>query len=343
MNNILKSYQDFKHILPHNHTPKINFDNYTKLLQESNIYEKKALELLKYFTNINISPKKFITFIIISNYPEVVADNPSVENTLIITKCTSFFNHLEQIENTTNIAKLLIKLNSELIDLIEIYNNWKNKDCNIKIQEFINGYYELELIYLNISVYSEDDQIGELTNQLKTQQNKLVEYIQKIGGNYGIQLLNSKRPVYINVEKFKEAATDAFWDTLKLSLEQLPRNYSRIILILKEIKHLFYALIPHRHDIHNELNEHIDTDLLLQMLENDAITFDEIFKIMTYIVELLQKLQAPSEDKNTLEWWNNIQNLIKPDNTYGKIMTDFFKGILERIENIQIQLNNINK
>ena len=184
---------------------------------------------------------------------------------------------------------------------------------------------------------------SKLMNELKTQQNKLIEYIQKIGGKKGIQLLNSKRPIYINVQKFKEAATNAFWDTFKLSLEQNPVNYSRLILILKEIKNIFYSLIPNRHDIHEEINNIIDTDLLLQMLENDAITFEEIFKIMQYIVELLQKLQSPSEDKNTIEWWNNIQKLIKPDNTYGKIMTSFFKGLLDRLEKIQDQLNNINK
>ena len=108
MKDIIKSYIEFKKILPKNNKTHINFDNYTKILKESNLYEKKAENLLKYFKNIKISPKKFIAFIIICNFPEVVADNQAIENSLIINKCKIFFANLQQIETCTDLNNLLI-------------------------------------------------------------------------------------------------------------------------------------------------------------------------------------------------------------------------------------------
>ena len=55
--------------------------------------------------------------------------------------------------------------------------------------------------------------------------------------------------------------------------------------MVKEIKQLFYSVIPNNAKVQNEIHEYIDTDLLLQKLEAKAIKFDDIYAIMEYIVQ----------------------------------------------------------
>jgi hypothetical protein len=343
MNTYTNNYKKFKEILPPNISSDINFDEYISNIRK-NDYEEIANNFLQLFDNKTINKKDLISFIIILNFPGVVADNNVVKNKLIIEKLDLFFTNISNFNENIIYEKFMNQLNLQLNELVDIYSDWKKTDLDAKLNEFIHGYYEFEQMYLNLSIHkNEGEYVIECIKNITLQQEQLKQYIFKTGGQYGLDLLNSKSPVYINMERFNIIATNAFWDTFQEKLETNPPDYARLIILLKELKQLFYSVVPHRTDIHAQINESIDTDLLLQMLENNAISFDEIFKIMEYIITLLQQFQSPEQDEITIKWWNEIKNLIKEENTYGKIMKEFFIGVFKRVENIKKEITIFNE
>ncbi len=338
MNEVQLIYSRFRLILPMNHVPPLNFDTFTTIVQGDD-YQNKADEFLKCIQFDKLSKRDLISLIIIANYPDVVADSSGIDNKLLIDKCVSFFNDFIDIDEDTNMDEHLKPIKANIEEITEIYLTWKNQDLNKKLEFFINSYYELEQMRLNLSIYKEDEEILPNLHKIHQEQDKLKEYIQKISGNYGLKLLQERSPVYINVEQFKQVATKAFWDTFKEKLDQEDPDYTRLIIMVKEIKQLFYSVIPNNAKVQNEIHEYIDTDLLLQKLEAKAIKFDDIYAIMEYIVQLLQRFQSPVQDKPTEEWWNGIKEMMKPNTTYGQLITEFFQGVFERIEKIKEEIS----
>lgn len=349
MTEFVNNYSSFRNMLPKNHTPTVNFDTYINLIKLQN-YEQKSEQFLKLLKIDKIKTRDLVSIIILTNYSEIVADNPDIDNKTIVDKCKQFFDTLEDklssdkideiLENDINyINKMVNTIKTDFNQLCDIYVDWKQQDLDRKLQEFINGYYELEQMYLNLSIYKEDQEIAPSIAKIRKQQQQIKTYIKRTGGDYGLKLLNSKSPVYINMEQFKQVATKAFWDTFQEKLEQDPPDYSRLVILLKEVKQLFVTIIPHRHDIHRQIDEGIDIDLLMQMLNNQSFDFVHIHKLMTYIVSLIQQFQSAGQDETTQKWWDSINEMNKPENTYGKLITEFFKGVFERIEKIQQEMN----
>ena len=85
----------------------------------------------------------------------------------------------------------------------------------------------------------------------------------------------------------------------------------------------------------------IDTDLLLQMIENKAIDQNDILKIMEYIVSLILRFQAESEDNNTNDWWNNLKIKHNSSKTYGPFLSEFLQDSFKKIESIKNEINKI--
>ena len=338
MDEKIYTYNKFKLILPIHHVPHVNFDTYVQLIKASK-YELKSDNFLKLLNFNEINKRDLISLIMIANYPDVVANSANIDNKPIIDQCKLFFDNLVEVDEETNMDQLFLKLRNQLKDLTKVYFDWKKEDLDKNLEYFIHSYYELEQMRLNLSVYKEDTEIIPNLKKIKEEQDKLKVYIKKIAGDDGLKLLNDKSPVYINIEQFKQVATKAFWDTFKEKLDQEEPDYTRLIIMIKEIKQLFYSVIPNNLKVQHEIHESIDIDLLQQKLDHKAMKFEDIFIIMEYIVSLIQRFQSPSQDKPTEEWWNNIKEMMNPDTSYGKLITEFFIGVFERIEKIQEEIS----
>ena len=73
-------------------------------------------------------------------------------------------------------------------------------------------------------------------------------------------------------------------------LESEKPDYSVISEMLKDIRYMM-IIVPNRPDIHNEIWESIDVDLISQMIEHDAIQ-PYFIKNSFYIVEKLKILDV---------------------------------------------------
>lgn len=306
-----------------------NFDNFIKLSLNKNYIQKSQNFVKK--NNIQFTAKELISLYAIAKFPNIVADSNNVDNSIIIKKCNYFFNNYEKL-----ILENKIKL--YLDEIYIIYKKWKKNDLDSKLNEFINAYYEFDQMYINLLPYVQKNDI--LINNIKKEQFKLVKYIKNIGGKYGFQKLSNAKPVYLNIEKFKNVATKSFWDSFIVSIDKELPNYTRLIIMLKEIKSLIKNIIPNKEDMHIQIEENIDTELLLQMLSNNAMNFTEIYNLMNYIYTLLKSLDCPANDEKNNIFWKTIEDMIEKKKSYGNILKEFLIHIFNQLEEIQKAINS---
>lgn len=301
-----------------------SFDNFVKLSFNETFIQKANLFVEN--NNIKFNAKEFITLYAIAKFPDIVADSVDIDNSIIIEKCNNFFNNYQQLNSENK-----IKYNLDI--LYEVYKIWKKADLDSKLNVFITAYYEFDQMYVNLLPYAVNN--DALINNIKQEQLKLVKYIKNIGGKYGIDKLNNAKHVYLNINDFKTIATKAFWDSFTESIDKEKPDYTRLIIMLKEIKSLIKNIIPNRTDMHTIIEEKIDTELLLQMLSNDAMNFTDIYNLMNYIYTLLKSLDYPANDEKNNAFWKTIDDMIQEQSSYGNILKVFLIHIFAQLEEIQ--------
>ena len=88
----------------------------------------------------------------------------------VIEETTLISSYLIEVDEETNMDQLFLKLRNELKDLTKVYFDWKKEDLDKNLEYFIQSYYELEQMRLNLSVYKEDTEIIPNLQKIKEEQ-----------------------------------------------------------------------------------------------------------------------------------------------------------------------------
>ncbi|XP_076195294.1 T-complex protein 11-like protein 2 isoform X1 [Aptenodytes patagonicus] len=103
----------------------------------------------------------------------------------------------------------------------------------------------------------------------------------------------------------KQIVHKAFWDHLESELNEDPPEYEHAIKLFEEIKEILLSfLTPGANRIQNQICEVLDTDLIRQQAEHNAV---DIHGLANYIINTMGKLCAPVRD-------NDIKQLKATDN-----------------------------
>ncbi|XP_068800174.1 T-complex protein 11-like protein 2 isoform X2 [Struthio camelus] len=103
----------------------------------------------------------------------------------------------------------------------------------------------------------------------------------------------------------KQIVHKAFWDCLESELNEDPPEYEHAIKLFAEIKEILLSfLTPGANRIQNQICEVLDTDLIRQQAEHNAV---DIHGLANYIITTMGKLCAPIRD-------NDIKQLKATDN-----------------------------
>ncbi|XP_054243013.1 T-complex protein 11-like protein 2 isoform X2 [Indicator indicator] len=103
----------------------------------------------------------------------------------------------------------------------------------------------------------------------------------------------------------KHIVHKAFWDHLESELNEDPPEYEHAIKLFEEIKEILLSfLTPGANRIQNQICEVLDTDLIRQQAEHNAV---DIHGLANYIINTMGKLCAPIRD-------NDIKQLKATDN-----------------------------
>ncbi|XP_064011474.1 T-complex protein 11-like protein 2 isoform X2 [Pogoniulus pusillus] len=109
----------------------------------------------------------------------------------------------------------------------------------------------------------------------------------------------------------KQIVHKAFWDLLESELNEDPPEYEHAIKLFEEIKEILLSfLTPGANRIRNQICEVLDTDLIRQQAEHNAV---DIHGLANYIINTMGKLCAPIRDNDIkqLKATNNIVELLR--------------------------------
>lgn len=337
--------------------------SFTPLAKELN--SAKNMELIYSFIkkihilHCNTVPYKkeiriFMSCFMIKQHPAVILSDQS-ELELEIKKCSDdlldIFNKI-LIDNKCNFVLKMhtYKFMKRFNEFVIKFQDWKETDKKKIINDLCQVYFELEsdinsrneiLMDNKLEPYQKTNHRNVIRN-LEKEQNNIKNKIVQIDGENGIIHLNKLRDQMnshkLTVEKLykniNDNLHDAFWDNVKSELSKEPPNFITIIPLLEDAKGMIFSCIPNRHDIHQEIEPHIDIEFIKSMIENNAIDNNYIKNMVFYLISFIKKFQSKSDDKETAKWEKQIIELFQKGFTYSDFFPKFFKELFSKLEKI---------
>ena len=364
-NKILNNIKKYIVIFPENnltHVSIINqdFEQLTKTINNKKFIDNVG-NLLSNLNKLvgresNITYKLIRTFLscyAVYYFPNIVLNNSDIQNysNQVILHAKKLLNCIESlivIVNSNNISYIKKITNNVYTNYHQysiIFDEWKKKDSRSLIDELIRMYYELdEAKHPNIEKYHEDDRSLVLEN-IQNEKNKITQRIKEIGGEEGYQyfldIQNQYQEFQDNISNMYQQIDDtvrkAFWDSIADKINKDPPDFLVIIPLLEDVRKMLWLCVPNRHDIYLEILEHIDIELIKQMIEHDAMDNDYIFRLANYIIQYVEKFQSKSDDEDTKVWKNNLMDSFQNGMALHEFLPEFFKGVLTRLDKIILE------
>ncbi|XP_019370882.1 PREDICTED: T-complex protein 11-like protein 2 [Gavialis gangeticus] len=111
--------------------------------------------------------------------------------------------------------------------------------------------------------------------------------------------------------RVKKIVHKAFWDLLESELNEDPPEYEHAIKLFEEIKEILLSfLTPGANRIRNQICEVLDTDLIRQQAEHNAV---DVHGLASYVINTMGKLCAPirDDDIKQLKATDDIVDLLR--------------------------------
>ena len=123
--------------------------------------------------------------------------------------------------------------------------------------------------------------------------------------------------------------------SLQEPLYYIENNISAFVYLLEECKKHLYLCVKNRPDIHSDINNNIDIELLKCYMDSgDSILIKEhIFNLFDYINNKIQEFQSRHEDKTFIEF-NKKLNEYKNNNSLEETVILYLKEVMPRLSNI---------
>ena len=118
----------------------------------------------------------------------------------------------------------------------------------------------------------------------------------------------------------------AFWDVFTEKLQN--GDFEPLRVQLQEVVNKLKALTPNRADLHAQLDEAIDVDLIVQMASHDALDEPTFRRVANTLVDTLMSLQAPAATPLTKQWksvWE--EQWCDGTHTYETLLPPFFRAL----------------
>ncbi|XP_047431565.1 T-complex protein 11-like protein 2 [Mugil cephalus] len=100
----------------------------------------------------------------------------------------------------------------------------------------------------------------------------------------------------------------AFWDILETELNDDPPEYGQAIRLLEEIREILLSFLnPGANRMRTQIMEVLDTDLIRQQADNDAV---DIQGLASYIISTMGKMCAPVRDDEIKKLRESTDNIV---------------------------------
>lgn len=118
----------------------------------------------------------------------------------------------------------------------------------------------------------------------------------------------------------------AFWDVFTEKLQN--GDFDPLRVQLREVVDKLKALTPNRADLHAQLDEAIDVELIVQMASHNALDEPTFRRVANTLVDTLISLQAPAATPLTKQWksvWE--EQWCDGTHTYETLLPPFFRAL----------------
>lgn len=317
-----------------------NFDKFTKKLQNRSLLKIVSIflhRINRYFNVKNdVSSRVFLSAFVISYYPDIVLSSTSKLETELYKTSKLLINITRKIrfDNYFMTKLYLYKFKNIFNNFSVLFSLWKFIDKEEIIEMLAKRYNSINKTIDFIKKKSKFDEktknesIIILENQLIDINNKAKQIDIKINEN-----------VFKNYDKIINSLTDnmskAFWD--KLSLEIKEERYNMIIDVINDIIKSICSYIPNRKDIHDEIKENVNIDIIKQLIENKVFSIKSLYEYSNYLYEYICKLSIPSRIEDFDKVWDNINF----DDYFYIVVPKIFKLLYEMIDILYIDISFI--
>ena len=339
------------------------FEEFTKNIQDKNILFlvdlilTKITQIVKYGAKNIITSKDFLSSFVIHGYTnEIINEEPTVireisgMNKIIISLSEEIVTIFDRFFYTNISLYSIHKFADLLIDYKIIFDSWKIKDHTQLVHELVHAYYDLKESIkdieerLNNSINEttiDNELLEESAEYIKLCHEKQIDIKSKIDALHGQEYFNNYKREEIRLDEsilrqIKATVHAAFWDSLHEDLATEPPKYDKLISLLVELRDTFCNLVPNRSDIHAEIHENIDVDLIKNMVEHDAFDDESLQKLAVYIISLVKKFQPPVMDEGVQNWEQGMMEQFNSKFEYSDFLVMFFKSVFNMLDEIVI-------
>lgn len=300
------------------------FEQLMTFLQKPNVIEQTKTFLER--NGVNIPVRKFLGFFMLYVHHKDLLDNSEISKELYkeIKRTIKVYDSL-----LANFKEFKIRIFHYVVaETTKWFDIWKKKDKYELIMPMIHMYHHLE---------QQKNENATWNEELDKQKELIKTKILKLDKN-SQELIDNPPRVQINLEAKRNVVNvihKAYWDRFQESVKE--KQWDQLIGFLGEIKQLLKDLVPHRTDLHTDMDDKLDPEIIKQKLEHNVIRDEDIFNMMKYIVDWIRQFQAPEDDQDTEDWWNHLQQ----QTSWDIMMRDFFMITFAKLDKIKIIVENI--
>ncbi len=301
------------------------FEELMVLLQDKNVISETRTFLER--NGAEISVRKFLSFFMIFYHKNELLDESDISLELFkqVKRTITVYDSLR-----TKYKEFKIKIFHYVIKETEKwFDVWKKKDKYQLIMPMIHMYHHLE-------EQKQDNHI-DWNNEIDKQKELIKSKILKLDKN-AQEFIDNPPRVRINVEARQNIVNvihKAYWDKFQQSVKD--KQWEQLVGFIDEIKDILKNLVPHRLDLHTNMDNNLDSQILKQRLENNMMNETDIFAIMEYIINWIRQFQAPNDDTDTEEWYEHLKTL----QNWDVLMRDFFMITFAKLDKIKSVLQTI--
>lgn len=331
--------EQFNSILQlHNQIESLSFDTFIQTIQQKQIIQTTST-FLHYLNITTVRPQHFLTLYVIYGYRDHILTNTNLSKQLF-KHSTSIIKDIQLLLLTQkNSPQLQSQIKKNLLNFINLFNQWKKEDLTTQINYYCDSYWELETIKKQNAETVYHTEINKIQFKLKKQ-------IESLDKKNGLSFLNNYESTYLQKQKkehnllktkITKTMKRAYWNHITLLLQQNPPDLSWIPNMLKDINKRFIKLVPNNKEFQQKINDYIDYDFLGTQIINGHFEFTSIFSLADFMLDTLQELGIPSKDNEIkeLKIWVS-KNKKNPTFKLHLFLPKLFKEILNRIEEIDL-------
>ena len=202
----------------------------------------------------------------------------------------------------------LTKIVLNFINFFNLYKKWERIDKRINTNNHLLNYYKIELKCMQLKY--DTTATGIIRMQYEREKLLLEKNVRYMNDATELKYFMDNKKILMH-DTIKD---ELYWLKIKYEISCDDLYINTIVKLIEKTKNMFIDCVSDRLDIHNEIHDNLDLKIIEQTLVKDEDgSLDEMFlynKII-YILNLLERFQAPEDDANFKLWKDGLMNHCK--------------------------------